>query len=441
VSVPSPAEDAGGAGLLRGAGVALVTLGCPKNEADSDGLSRALAAAGHVLTGPADADVIIVNTCGFIDAAKEESIDALLELATVAAVRGARLVARGCLVARYRTELESALPEVDLFTAFDDRPLFALLAELGAARPHSAVPRRLRRRPRPASTYVKISDGCDRRCAFCTIPLIKGEYRPVAPGEVLATAERALADGSREVVLVGQDTSRWSWPGYGGLPRLLADLHGLGVPWLRLEYLQPDGVDDTLLDALAQYAVPYVDVPLQHADATVLRRMGRSGDAATFAALLERIRERLPGAAIRSTFLVGHPGETDAAFAELVAFVRDAGLAVAGVFVFDPQEGTRAASQRDRVPAPVAEERAAVLGREIETAAGAFWEGMLGDVADLLVEKGTRAAEGEAVGRIALQAPDVDGLTYVRGAPVRRRTIVPVRLTDVTGYDLHGVVV
>ncbi len=206
------------------------------------------------------------------------------------------------------------------------------------------------RRPRPVSAYVKISDGCDRRCSFCAIPLIKGDYETVAAAEVVRAARAQLAAGARELVLVGQDTSRWAEPGWGGMSRLLAELAALdpAPSWLRLLYLQPDGITGELLDALAAYAVPYVDVPLQHASGAVLRRMRRSGDGSAHLALLERVRRALPGAAVRSTFITGFPGETDAEFRELVSFVREAGLAVAGVFVYDEQEGTAAAGMRGR---------------------------------------------------------------------------------------------
>ena len=231
------------------------------------------------------------------------------------------------------------------------------------------------RRPRPVSAYVKISDGCDRRCSFCAIPLIKGDYETVEAAEVLRTARAALAAGARELVLVGQDTSRWAQPGWGGVSRLLGELAALepAPDWLRLLYLQPDGIDDALLEALAAHAVPYVDVPLQHASGAVLRRMRRSGDGAAHLALLERIRAVLPGAAVRSTFIAGFPGETDAEFEELVGFVRDAGLAVAGVFVYDEQEGTRAAGMPGAVPHQLALDRAARLGEVIDREAERFW--------------------------------------------------------------------
>ncbi|MBM3147111.1 MAG: MiaB/RimO family radical SAM methylthiotransferase [Actinobacteria bacterium] len=435
----------------------MVTVGCPKNEADSDSLSSTLSAAGHRPVVAEAADVIIVNTCGFIDAAKEESIDVVLAAAALARRTGARLAVIGCLVSLYGAQLREALPEVDLFTAFEQAPLVALLeaaAEPGAgsaagrragaageAATASAVspPTGVARGRRPIHAFVKISDGCDRPCAFCAIPLIKGHYEVVPPSTILRSAERALTAGARELVLVGQDTSRWTWPGYGGPARLLADLKSLGAHWLRLLYLQPDGVDDALLDAVAEHAVPYLDVPLQHADGAVLRKMGRRGDGRAFLALLKRFRDRVPGVAVRSTFLVGHPGETGAAFETLVAFVRAADLALAGVFVFDPQDCTRAATMRDRVPAAVTEHRAALLSEEIERAARPFWERLVGRPLEVLVERGVRDPQREAVGRICYQAPDVDGVTYVTGRSTRRGAVLRALPADIIGYDVHAV--
>ena len=262
----------------------------------------------------------------------------------------------------------------------------------------AAVP--VPRRPRPVSAYVKISDGCDRRCSFCAIPLIKGDYETVAAAEVLRTARAALAAGARELVLVGQDTSRWAQPGWGGVSRLLGELAALepAPDWLRLLYLQPEGIDDALLEALAAHAVPYVDVPLQHASGAVLRRMRRSGDGDAHLALLQRIRAALPGAAVRSTFIAGFPGETDAEFEELVGFVRDAGLAVAGVFVYDEQEGTAAAGMPGAVPHQLALERAARLGEVIDREAERFWCDLAGATVDVLVERGASRA-GDAADR------------------------------------------
>lgn len=404
---------------------------------------------------------MIVNTCGFIDAAKEESIAAVLDAAEAAHARGGRVAAVGCLVERHRDELVAELPEVDLWCGLDIAPLLQELDEGGQAdRAQEAgsgpQPGRTKgvaghlqagrtqaktKGRRPVSAYVKISDGCDRRCAFCAIPLIKGAYEAVAAADVLSTARRALAAGARELVLVGQDTAGWAQPGWGGLERLLRELKTLEPApyWLRLLYLQPDSIDDRLLEALAAYTVPYVDVPLQHASGAVLRRMRRSGDGAAHLALLERIRAALPGVAVRSTFIAGFPGETESDFEELLAFVHAGRLAVAGVFVYDEQEGTPAAGSLDPVPREVALERAARLGEAIETQAAAFWAEFVGSCVDVLIEHGTTSPDGTAHGRIALQAPDVDGRTFVGGRRTRRGDVVRAFVTESLGYDLIAV--
>ena len=384
---------------------------------------------------------MIVNTCGFIDAAKEESIAAILDAAEAAHARGARLAAVGCLVERYRDELARELPEVDLWCGLDTSPLLALVAAAGAQGAAGAPSAPAPRPRRPVSAYVKLSDGCDRRCSFCAIPLIKGDYEIVPAGEVLRSAGAALAAGARELVLVGQDTSRWEQPGWGGLSRLLGELAALepAPAWLRLLYLQPDGVDARLLDALAAHAVPYVDVPLQHASRAVLRRMRRGGDGEAHLRLLERVRAALPGAAVRSTFIAGFPGETDAEFAELLEFVREARLAVAGVFVYDEQEGTGAVGMAGQVPRALALERAALLGETIDLEARRFWEDLAGREVEVLVERGTSRSDGVVTGRCVYQAPDVDGRTVVRGLRARRGSLIRALVTDALGYDVEAV--
>lgn len=391
--------------------------------------------------------MVVVNTCGFIDAAKEESIEAILDAADAAHARGARVAAVGCLVERYRDELAGEIPEVDLWCGLDTAPLLDALAAssarttgpMGSAPAGAAVP--APRRRRPVSAYVKISDGCDRRCAFCAIPLIKGDYETVHAAEVLRTARAALAAGARELVLVGQDTSRWAQPGWGGVSRLLGELAALDPAphWLRLLYLQPDGIDDELLEAIATHAVPYVDVPLQHASGAVLRRMRRAGDGDAHLALLARIRSVLPGAAIRSTFITGFPGETDEEYEELVDFVRAARLAVAGVFVYDEQEGTAAVDMPAPVPEALAFERAARLGEVIDREADRFWSALAGLTVEVLVEHGSSRPDGAVVGRCALQAPDVDGRTTVVGRRARRGQIVRAVVSDSLGYDVQAV--
>lgn len=400
-----------------------------------------LCAAGHVVAPAARADLVIVNTCGFIDAAKDESLDAIFAAAEAAHRRGAQLAAVGCLVERYREELTRDLPEADLLCGFETEPLTRRLAELGARRAGAAAQAGAPpgRRPRPLHAYVKISDGCDRRCSYCAIPLIRGTYETLSPQHVLQDARAALARGARELVLVGQDTSRWRWPGYGGLERLLADIAVLGPSWLRLLYLQPDGIDDAVLEALAAHAVAYVDVPLQHASGRVLRAMNRRGDGAAHLALLRRLRAALPGVAIRSTFIAGFPGEDESDVEELLAFIAEAGLAVGGVFAYDEQEGTAAAGLPGQVPDEVRRERAARVSLALEESSRGYWQRLVGETVQVLVERGCRGDASEAAGRIAAQAPDVDGITLLRGAPARRGSLMWARIEAVAGYDVMAV--
>ncbi len=396
-------------------------------------------AAGYREGAPGDAGLVVVNTCGFIDAAKEESIAAILDAAEVAHARGARVAAVGCLVERHGEELAAEIPEVELWCGLDTAPLLDALSDIATtgAVDRTSTPRKTR----PVHAFVKISDGCDRACAFCAIPLIKGDYGTLEPEAILESARAALGAGARELVLVGQDTSRWEQPGWGGLGRLLAELTALEPAplWLRLLYLQPEGIDDALLEAMARYAVHYVDIPLQHASGAVLRRMRRAGDGNGFLRLLERIRAAMPGAAIRSTFIAGSPGETDEEFAELLEFVRAAGLAAAGVFVFDPQEGTPAAGMGDQIAADVALHRAAELGEVIDEVAAEYWLALVGQSIDVLVERGTNREDGVAVGRCAHQAPDIDGRVLLSGRRTRRGELVDATVVGAVGYDVEAI--
>ena len=426
----------------RSASFAIVTLGCPKNEADSDRLADLLTQRGHTEASAERADLVIVNTCAFIDAAKEESIVAILEACAAAHARGARAAAIGCLTERYRADIERELPEVDMLYGLRADGLADELDRIAAAGDGRRSLQRKKASPRPTHAYVKISDGCDRRCAYCAIPLIKGGYRAESPSEILELARAALERGARELILVGQDTSRWTYPGYGRLARLVGEIRALRPAplWLRLLYLQPEGVDDSLLNLLARETVPYLDLPLQHASARILRAMRRAGDSASHLALLERAREAVPDVAVRSTFIVGFPGETEDDFAELCDFVTQAHLAVAGVFALDAQEGTEAAELPDQVPDELRQARAARLAQLIEASAQSYWERFIGRTVSVLIERGCASAAGEAIGRIAQQAPDVDGRTYVRGAALRRGALVRVRIDAVIGFDLVGTV-
>jgi ribosomal protein S12 methylthiotransferase len=423
------------------------TLGCPKNEADSRAVARSLAAAGaYLVDEPADATHILLNTCGFIREAKEESIAAILDV--TAAYPDKRILVMGCLVERYRDELRRGIPEVAAWFGLvggpDERELVQLLG--GTAPGDSAKPSGQHAMGRPSYAYVKISDGCDELCSFCAIPGIKGGYHAAGPREILRDADACLAEGARELVLVGQDTARWDSAGM--------DLVGLGetlaadprLSWLRVMYLQPDHVSEGFLEYMGRYGklCPYLDIPLQHSHPDVLRRMGRAGDGGSYLELLASARRLVPGVAVRSAFIVGFPGETEAHFEHLLHFVREAEFDYAGGFIYSPEEGTPAARLKPAVPKRVARERLNLLNQVLAEAAEAIHARQVGSTVEVMIDAlgGDDEAEGpEAVGRTRGQAPEVDGVVHVEGPlpdGVRVGDVIKVTIDAAIGYDFVG---
>lgn len=425
--------------------VRFVTLGCPKNEVDSASMRSAVAGSLHELTDdPDSADAVVLNTCAFIQEAVEEAIEHTLELAEWRADRpGRRLVVAGCLPSRYAGELETELPEVDAFVPVaEEGTLVAVLDRLAAG-----VPAADGARPRPVGAsetrpyaYLKVSDGCSRRCAYCTIPDIRGPYRSRPPADILADARRLAADGARELVLVGQDVSAYGRDlGNGAsLPALLRSLGEVdGARWVRVMYVQPDGLTEELLDAMAgtPSVVPYLDVPLQHAAPEVLRRMGRRGSAEEFLALVDRVRGALPGAALRTTLIAGFPGETPAESRLLEEFVTEAAFDYVGVFAYSPEEGTPAASLPGQLR-PAERRRRAQRLRDLADVIGVERAAdRVGSVLDILVE-GTDE-DGQLVGRFYGQAPEIDGVVSLDGT-LPAGSFVSARIVDSLGYDLGG---
>jgi ribosomal protein S12 methylthiotransferase len=439
--------------------VYLHTLGCPKNEADSRAVARYLAAAGALMeTDPANATHILINTCGFIAAAKEESIDAILDACREYADR--EVLVMGCLVERYQEELQQGIPEVAGWFGLMDaaaavtpaeresgpnpasRAFTALATRLGLAeeRARGSVP------TVPAYSYLKISDGCDQPCTFCAIPAIKGGYHAAGTARILEEAGKCLQGGTRELVLVGQDTTVWEDGGLdlrGLIDLLVADVR---VRRVRLMYLQPEHITDALLRYMAEQPklCRYLDVPFQHVHPEVLRRMGRTGDAAAYLDLLERARRLMPDVSVRSTFIVGFPGETQAQFEALLEFVERAGFDHGGGFVYSPEEGTPAAALRPRVSTGVARSRLNRLNAMLEECAQERLRRLVGSRAMVLVDSVDfdGAEEGiSAVGRTCGQAPEVDGVTYIDGDLPEETgpgDEVPVTVRAVIGYDLLG---
>ncbi|MDO8987572.1 MAG: 30S ribosomal protein S12 methylthiotransferase RimO [Coriobacteriia bacterium] len=434
--------------------VAFVTLGCPKNEVDSDRMMASVDASTFALVDDiADADVVVLNTCGFIQDAVEEGVETAMELAAWRdAFPNRKLVIAGCMVSRYGADLEHSLTEADAFVPVSDETgIVSVLAGLvggddatptsSFALLDSADEAVVSRMPvRGPSAYLQISDGCFRTCTYCTIPSIRGPYRSRPLPKLLAEARFLIETGARELVLVGQDTSAWGrdLPGPEVLADVVRSLAGLeGLSWLRIMYLQPDGVTDELLAAMAAETnvCRYLDIPLQHASADVLKAMHRSGSAAQFLGMLERIRAHMPDAVLRTSVIAGFPGETSADVSELIRFIQDAGFDYVGVFPYSPEDGTVAATlpgllaKRTRI-ARAQRLRDAADGVGVEAAAA-----RVGSVVEVLSEGVDE--EGVPVGRWRGQAPEVDGIVLL-DREVDPGCIVSARVVDTLGYDLEA---
>ncbi len=431
----------------------VVSLGCDKATVDSERLVGELVGHGAVLTRDlARADVILVNTCGFIDAAKRESIEAILEAAKLKRAGDVKaVVAVGCLVQRYRDELRREIPEVDLFLGFADLPrLVPALAERGlladpVAR-HPGVRQFLG--DAPHVRYLKISEGCDHTCAFCAIPLMRGRHRSEPLARLVREAQALEAAGAQEINLVAQDLGHYGrdlGPGGPRLPELLeALLAETAVPWYRLLYVYSAGLTERLVELMAREPriVPYLDLPIQHASDRMLARMRRPERRRTLIEKLRWLRGAVPDLAIRTTCLVGFPGETEADFRELVAFLEEAQFDGLGVFAYSPQEGTRGAELPDDVPDAVKRERVEEL-LEVQRAISAErLARFVGREVAVLVDRVADPDDGGAthVGRVPWQADDVDGVTYLaRGGWARPGTFVRARIVASEDYDFRAV--
>jgi len=402
------------------------TLGCPKNQVDSDKLEGTLVADGMVAAArPEDADLVLVNTCAFIEAARQESVDTVLALAE-SRQPGARLVVTGCLAERYGDELAAALPEVDQVAGFG-------VPVTLERRPRSDVPEMdLLNLPRPASTapwaYVKVAEGCDRTCGFCAIPSFRGRQRSRTAESILAEVD---ALGASEVVLVAQDLASYGKDlGRRGAIVPLVEAVAARVPRTRLLYLYPSELDDRLVDSICATGVPYFDLSLQHASKGLLRRMRRWGDGPRFLGRIETIRAREPEAAFRSSFIVGYPGETEDDHDRLLAFVEEAQLDWAGFFAFSPEEGTHAAGLDGRVDPGLVAERLLELGELQDRITASRRAALIGRRVDVLVDE-------PGVGRTHRDAPEIDGVVHVP-LDLKPGTFATVTVTGAAGPDLYA---
>ena len=476
--------------------IGFVSLGCPKNLVDAEVMLGLAEQAGHEITSEAgDADVLVVNTCAFIDRAKQESVDTILEMAELKKqVPGRRLVVTGCLAERYRDELKREVPEIDevlgtgdvprIVEALSGRPAAATGAtplafyrrdpsqETRSARPTEPgnvdedrepigpesqpvfgldLPTYLydadtpRRRATPGHyAYVKIAEGCDYKCAFCIIPKMRGRYRSRPVDSIVREAHALAAQGVKEILLISQDTTFYGIDRKerGALPRLLRALDGVdGLEWVRLLYLYPTTITDETIDAIAASAkaCKYIDLPLQHASDRVLKRMKRPGTRASYQALLGRIRDRIPGVSLRTTLIVGFPGETDEDFAELEAFVREVGFDHLGVFTYSHEEGTSAFDLPDDVPAAVKARRQRRLMRVQKQLVARQQKARIGQTVRLMVDGPDPEHELVYRGRMATQAPDIDAVVYLTDSDPETLTngaLVDAEVVGARGYDL-----
>lgn len=430
------------------------SLGCPKNRLDSEVMIGTLALAGYAIAERIDdADVVVVNTCSFIESAREESIDAILAVADLRESGGLRgLVVAGCLPQRYGADLAKELPEVDVFVGTGRFPEIATILDdalagkgrgvyVDAGRTHLYDETEPRVLIGPThSAYLKISEGCDRVCAFCAIPGIRGKFQSRSVESVVAEARQLAEAGVRELNLVAQDATafgkdRTGRPDLAGLLRALDEVEGLD--WIRPLYLYPTAVTDELVRVLAsgRRVLPYVDVPLQHASDAVLRAMKRGATESKQRALVEKLRSEVPGLTLRTTFIVGFPGETDADFERLLGFVREARFDRVGVFRYSDEEGTTALGLANKVPRKVARDRHRELVRVQHEIMREKLEGLVGSRVTVLVDEDGRRARG----RMASQAPEIDGVVFLKG-PVRAGELREVRLSRARDVDLEGVV-
>ncbi len=425
----------------------IISLGCSKNLVDSERVNGEMRAVGfRPAESPEDADILIINTCGFIEDAKKESIEAILDAAELkAGVRpgfGRKLVAAGCLSQRYRRDVASDIPEIDfVYGIIDDGFVPGLCAAFGVE-PATAVGGHVRKLPLIEGLpyrYIKIAEGCSNNCSYCAIPLIRGPLVSFPPERVLEDAKAAAAGGAMELIIIAQDIAsyRHGRTGLAGLVNAVSVLNG--VEWIRLLYCHPDHMDRSIIDLIRgnDRIVKYIDIPFQHASRSVLSSMGRKGDVASYLALVEELRSRVEGIRIRSTFMVGYPGESDRDFDELLEFVEKAALDRVGAFIYSPEEGTRAAGTGPRVAPAVARRRHARLMKLQRGISAKSMERLVGRTLRVLVEE--RIDEHTWAGRTEYDAPEVDGIFYLTGGNVSINSIVKARVTDSTEYDASGV--
>ena len=433
--------------------VAFISLGCAKNLVNTEQMMALCRDAGMTLAGsPEGADVAVINTCGFIDSAKEEAIDNILAMAELKKQgKLKKILVTGCLSQRYQDEITETMPEVDglLGTGSYGEIVSAVEEALGDQKPrrfgsiHAPVEEldRVITTP-PYTAYLRIAEGCDNHCAFCVIPSLRGKYRSRKWENVLAEAKKLSDMGVKEIIVIAQDITRYGTDNYGRrrLPELIHELCKLDFHWVRLHYLYPDEFDDELIDAIAgeEKVLKYLDIPIQHCNDKILTAMNRRGDKAYLTALFQKLRERIPGLVLRTSIITGLPYEGDAEFDELCDFLREVKIERAGVFPYSPEEGTRAAQMEDRVDEEEARRRAELLVDVQSRIMDEYNEKMQGEVVEVLCEGFDGVSMGY-IGRSYAESVDIDGKIYFSSErDLDAGEFVKVRITGVMDGELTG---
>lgn len=438
--------------MANGYKVGMISLGCPKNQVDGEALLAKLAQAGYQIVNEIEnSDVMIVNTCGFIEDAKREAIDTILEVAQYKeAGLISAIVVTGCLAERYQDEILKEMPEVDAVIGIGansdivkvcDKALCGIKTSNFPNKCYLPLDGERMLSTPPHWAYLKIAEGCDNRCAYCAIPGIRGDFRSRTIESVVDEAKNLVNRGVKEIILVAQDTTKYGQDLYGeySLDKLLKELVKIdGLEWIRLFYCYPQRITDSLIDVIANEdkVCKYIDIPLQHSDATVLKNMNRVGDGNDYRVLLNKMREAIPGLALRTTFMVGFPGETDKQFENLCEFVKDMKFDKMGCFTFSPEDDTPAFDMKNQIDEDVKKRRQEVLMNAQFFITEASNKGRVGNVYKVIVDS---FADGKYTGRSYMDSPEIDsGIIFTSNKELNIGDFVDVKITDFDGYDLIG---
>ena len=446
--------------------VGFVSLGCPKNLVDSEVMMGTLQQAGYEITNRADeAETVVVNTCGFIESAKQESIDAILEAMRLKTEgKAKRVVVAGCLVERYRDELMKELPEVDAFIGTsqindilkvadeNNNPRALPVSPIGnktATYLYDEYTPRLRATA-THTAFIKIAEGCDRPCAFCSIPSMRGSFRSRRFGSIIEEARMLAKQGVKEIVLIAQDSSRYG-EDLGEVDALAALIRAIGeiedLEWIRVMYAYPTHISDAFLEAIAETpkAVKYLDMPLQHASRNVLKLMRRGGNRESLERLIKRVREKVPGIAIRTTFITGFPSESEEDFEELMIFVRNCRFDNVGVFTYSDEEGTPAFGLPNKIDPKIAKQRRSRLMKEQAKISKQINKAKIGNTYKVMFEGLSQESDLLFQGRLEAQAQEIDGYILINDIPAGLEPLIgatyDVRISDAYEYDLIGEIV